>query len=91
MWLRTARTRLGPAVSRLLQGTPGLVQMTFPDGARPERVNWTDYLDRINAADPTAFAHRVVARAGSGTVWFVNVPLAKTGKACNAVGAGARR
>jgi hypothetical protein len=79
--------QVGPAVSRLLQDTPGLVQMTFPDGARPERVNWTDYVDRINAADPSAFAARVERRAGSGTIWFVNVPLAKTARACLAVGA----
>lgn len=79
--------QVGPAVSRLLADTHGLVQMTFPDGARPERVNWTDYIDRINAADPSAFAARVMKRAGGGTVWYVNVPLAKTARACNAIGA----
>lgn len=64
--------QLGPDVSRLLRDVPGLHQLTFPDGARPERVNWTDYLDRVQRADPVAFAHKVLARAGNATVWYVS-------------------
>ncbi len=43
--------QIGPDVSRLLEGEP-LRQTTFPDGDRPERVNWVDYQDRIAAQDP---------------------------------------
>jgi hypothetical protein len=84
--------QVGPAVSRLLSDTPGLVQMTFPDGARPERVDWTDYLERIGAADPAAFAERVLTEADGRTIWLVNAGgLLLTGPQCldlaNALGA----
>jgi mannosyltransferase len=64
--------QLGPSASRLLRDVPGLVQLTFPDGAAPDRVNWVDYVNRIQTANPEAFANRVVARAGTHTIWFVN-------------------
>jgi uncharacterized membrane protein len=62
--------QLGPDVSRLLEGL-SLRQRTFPDGARPERVNWVDYTDRINAGDPTVFARRMLDAAGNATIWYV--------------------
>ena len=77
----------GPAVSRLLRDVQGLHQLTFPDGARPERVNWSDYLDRIDRADPAKFAQRVLDRAGNNTVWYVNTPgLLHLGGKCEEVG-----
>jgi uncharacterized membrane protein len=80
--------QLGPDVSRLLRDVPGLHQVTFPDGARPERVNWTDYLERIQRTDPVAFAHKVLARAGHGTVWYVSANgLNHFAGKCEAVGA----
>jgi hypothetical protein len=46
---------VGPDVSRLLDGGPqGLTQLTFPDGAPPQLVDWVDYIDRVNAADTRA-------------------------------------
>jgi hypothetical protein len=54
--------QLGPAVDRLLR--PGFVQLTYPFGRGPERVDWVDYEDRLKAADPAAFAERLDARAG---------------------------
>lgn len=63
--------QIGPDVSRLLEGQP-LRQVTFPDGARPERVNWVDYQDRLAASDPVEFANRMVDRAGDSTVFFVS-------------------
>jgi mannosyltransferase len=75
--------QVGPAVNRLLTDTPGLVEMTFPDGARPERVDWTDYLERIDAADPAAFAQRVLTKADGHTIWLVNAGgLLLTGPQC---------
>ncbi len=53
--------QIGPDVSRLLAGTD-VRQVTFPDLAPPERINWTDYRDRIAAADPGAFARGRAAR-----------------------------
>jgi 4-amino-4-deoxy-L-arabinose transferase-like glycosyltransferase len=64
--------QIGPSASRLLRDIPGLVQLTFPDGAAPDRVNWVDYINRIQAASPQAFANRVLARAGTHAIWFVN-------------------
>jgi hypothetical protein len=61
--------QLGPAVSRLLG--EDVAGMTFPDGAGPRQVDWTDYLERADASDPTAFAATVSARAGAGDVWLV--------------------
>jgi hypothetical protein len=66
--------QLGPAVSRLLGDRPDLVQMTFPAGDRPERVNWVDYLDRIEHTNTRVFTDRVLARAGDHTVWYVSAP-----------------
>jgi 4-amino-4-deoxy-L-arabinose transferase-like glycosyltransferase len=65
--------QIGPDVSRLLEGR-GLRQVTFPDLARPERINWVDYRDRIAAADPAAFARKVIRRAGDATIYYVAAP-----------------
>jgi hypothetical protein len=55
--------QLGPGLSRLLG--PGYVQLTYPRGLRPERVDWVDYEDRLKTADPVAFANRLDALAGA--------------------------
>jgi uncharacterized membrane protein len=64
--------QIGPSASRRLGAVPGLIQLTFPDGASPARVNWVDYIDRIRAASPAAFARRVLNRAGNHTIWYVS-------------------
>jgi len=73
--------QLGPDVSRLLRDVPpasrttrGLEQITFPGSGAPDRVNWTDYIDRARAADPAAFARDALNRVGDHTVWFVWSP-----------------
>ena len=67
--------QLGPDVSRLLGGGPRLVEVTFPDGAPPERVDWVDYIERVDATDARAFARRVAKRAGPDrTIWLVAAP-----------------
>jgi mannosyltransferase len=63
--------QIGPSASRRLGTVPGLIQLTFPDGTSPNRVNWVDYIDRIRAASPEAFAQRVLHRAGTHTIWYV--------------------
>jgi hypothetical protein len=63
--------QVGPDVSRLLEGID-LRQRTFPDGDRPERVNWVDYTDRLAAADPAEFAQRMLEEAGDSTIWYVS-------------------
>jgi hypothetical protein len=67
--------QVGPDVSRLLEDEPGLDQLTFPDGSGPEFVDWVDYQDRVDRADPGAFGAEVLERAGTDhTVWFVVAP-----------------
>ena len=62
--------QLAPPVDRLLG--PGLRQVTFPTESSPQRVNWVDYAERIQAGDPAAFARNVDRMAGSGhDVWLV--------------------
>jgi uncharacterized membrane protein len=63
--------QLGPDVSRLLDGVR-LRQRTFPEGDRPERVDWVDYEDRLAAADPVQFAKRALRDAGDATIWYVS-------------------
>ena len=63
--------QLGPSASRLLRTVPGLRQLTFPDGASPERINWVDYAPRMQAANSAAFADRVLRLAGPHTIWYV--------------------
>jgi len=61
--------QLGPSTSRLLAG--GLDQVTYPDLAPPERVNWVDYKDRLQRADVGRFAQQVVKRAGDHQIFLV--------------------
>jgi hypothetical protein len=64
--------QVGPSVSRLLEGKPGLVQLTFPVGDRPELVDWVDYEQRRHRVKTADFTQRVLDRAGPGsTIWYV--------------------
>lgn len=65
--------QIGPDGSRLLAGEH-VRQVTFPDLARPERINWIDYRERIDAASPASFARRVLRKAGDSTIFFVAAP-----------------
>lgn len=62
--------QLGPALRRLLPGNR-LRQVAYPTFADPARVDWTDYEQRNEAADPAAFAERVDRLAGGHAVWLV--------------------
>lgn len=64
--------QLAPAVNRALPA--GFEEITYPggnDGIAPRRVEWVDYIDRIEGEDPEAYARQLVDRAGSGTIWMV--------------------
>jgi mannosyltransferase len=61
--------QLGPSVSRLAPA--GLDLVGYP-GLRPAgRVDWTDYAQRNEGADPDLVAARVSARAGNHAVYVV--------------------
>jgi mannosyltransferase len=78
--------QLGPALDRLLADRPGLVQLTFPDGAPPQRIDWRDYEERATAVDPARFAARALERAGDHAVWYVTVARAPLEQPCADVG-----
>lgn len=61
--------QLGPSTSRLLDD--GFDQVTFPELARPELVDWVDYKERLRAVSPEDFARQVLERAGTQQIFFV--------------------
>jgi hypothetical protein len=56
--------QLGPGVSRLLGD--GFTQLTYARARPPELVDWVDYAERLERADPRAFGDLLHERAGSG-------------------------
>ena len=73
--------QLGPAVSRELDAQ-GLVQLTFPRVASPERVDWVDYAEVNRRANTSDFARMLLDRAGPDhDVWVVWAPGYRTFKA----------
>ena len=70
--------QLGPSISRELDlrssGSLGLTSFSYPDRGDIHFVDWVDYKQRNDAADPVAFAKDVVASAGASpgrSVFFV--------------------
>ncbi len=61
--------QLGPSLSRVL--SPGFRQVTYPDFAAPQRVNWVDYVDRLHRQDPDRFATELVRRAAGQRILLV--------------------
>ena len=61
--------QLGPSVSRIAPA--GLDLVVYPDLRPADRVDWTDYSQRNESADPASVAARLSARAGDGAVWLV--------------------
>ncbi|MFP5375985.1 MAG: glycosyltransferase family 39 protein [Acidimicrobiia bacterium] len=80
--------QLGPAVSRLLP--PAIRQVTYPDLAPPQRVDWADYAARVRASPPRRFAARLLAMAGPGGDVFVvwGGGYRTLGRRCEALVAG---
>jgi len=79
--------QLGPSVSRVL-GDRGLVQIPFPLGGSPDRVDWVDYAQRNHAARTAPFAQMLLDRAGAEhDIWLVWSPNYLTyGTKCTALG-----
>jgi hypothetical protein len=66
--------QVGPATTRLIRGSIGLRQLTFPTAGSPRFVNWTDYAARNEAADPARFARMILAEARTSTIWYAWSP-----------------
>jgi len=81
--------QLGPSVSRVVPESSQLRQLTFPATSTPLRVNWVDYADKVDAADPAAFAQALLDRAGTKTVWLVSSSgYQPFGTKCETISAG---
>jgi len=79
--------QLGPATSRALPDDLDAFGLPAFDG--PERIDWRDYADRNEAAEPADAVARILERAGDGTVWLVVNPGYRTYEGyCEAVLAG---
>ena len=70
--------QLGPSISRELDlrssGSLGLTSLSYPERGDIHFVDWVDYEQRNDTADPTAFAKDVASRAGASSgrsVFFV--------------------
>ncbi len=62
--------QLGPAVSRLLPERL-LTQVTYPRFDDPQRINWVDYSQVNEAANPGVFANEILSMAGNHQIWLV--------------------
>lgn len=63
--------QLGPDAQRELPDRLELRHVTFPDFGSPKSVDWVDYEQRVQAADPVAFANEVLRRAGEHRIFYV--------------------
>jgi mannosyltransferase len=64
--------QLGPDYSRQLnREVDGLTELTYPALGSPERVDWVDYADRNEAADPASVAVEVRRQAGDHGIFVI--------------------
>jgi mannosyltransferase len=68
--------QLGPAYSRAMPD--GLVELAYPTLGSPDRVDWVDYAERNEAADPASLADEILARADGNAVFLVWMSEYKT-------------
>jgi hypothetical protein len=63
--------QLGPAVDRLLR-VPNVTELTFPRMTGPQRIDWVDYVSKIQQTLPYTFSQEVVSKLNPGsTLWLV--------------------
>ncbi len=68
--------QLGPAGARVMP--EDVVQVVYPTFEDPEFVDWVDYEERNDAADPEAFAEELLAMAGDNRIFYVWNPAYRT-------------
>ncbi len=61
--------QVGPATARYV--ADGVEVLAYPTLGPAGRVDWTDYAERNESADPAAIADALVARAADRDVWVV--------------------
>ena len=55
-----------------------VVQVVYPSFEDPEFVDWVDYEERNDAADPEAFAEELLTMAGDNRIFYVWNPAYRT-------------
>lgn len=68
--------QLGPSVARLAPA--GLELLSYPNLTPADRIDWVDYAERMDSADPAQVAAQVHARAGAGQVFVGFAPGYRT-------------
>lgn len=68
--------QLGPPVWRLLDRD--VEQVVYPTFGDPRRVDWVDYAERQDAADPAAFARRLSDLAGTRALFVLSATEYRT-------------
>jgi len=64
--------QLGPSIERALDAAGGPDRIVpYPLAGDPRFVDWRDYTERNDRADPAAFAATVLEEAGGATIWVV--------------------
>jgi hypothetical protein len=64
--------QLGPALERALRDRDAdLPILPYPSGVEPRFVDWRDYEERNDAADPAEFAAEVLDEAAGAPIWVV--------------------
>ncbi|MGY1592611.1 glycosyltransferase family 39 protein [Geodermatophilus sp. SYSU D00708] len=63
--------QLGPSVARLVPPERGLDLVVYPDLRPADRVDWTDYVDRVRGTPSATVAAAVLDRAGGAGIWVV--------------------
>jgi hypothetical protein len=64
--------QISPDVYRLTRHDLRPRERVYPSGGTPEWVDWVDYKQRIDAADPDAFVSQQAADLGAGgAIWLV--------------------
>ena len=68
--------QLGPSVARL--APEGFRLLSYPELTPPDRVDWVDYAERQEAADPLLIARQIDTLAGSAQVYVDFAPGYRT-------------
>lgn len=66
--------QIAPSVHRLLPAELGLVELTYPSFAGPERVDWVDYKDKLGRVNTNDFGAEAIRRAEGHQLFYVSAP-----------------
>lgn len=74
--LASCPDQMAPDIARLLPTS--VPQVVYPSLGPPERIDWVDYKQRQDDADPAAVAAQISARAGAGPMFLLSATEYRT-------------